>query len=331
MSQMNIYDPEMIRKECIQEHGKLLEQAVKTLAAKGCKVHLAKDSAEAAAIIQSLCGENQKALCSFSSELEEINIKQIVPQVVQTDIEKIVADGLGKVFYNRRRAPFDNVSSEAITDVLKAYRKTDTEEPLFRAVSRQIKEMANESDWGITGLDAIAADTGTIILAEDQGNERIVSNIPARHLAVAGLEKLYSSNDDALESIHAAWKNGARKDAPVYYSYITGPSRTGDIEGAMVCGMHGPLAVHVILLDNGRSTLLEQKKSDVLKCIECGKCADALMRFMNGYEIPVPLNCKTLALANLKNKYQITEDAWNMLSFTCPVNIKMDDLRKSMQ
>jgi polyferredoxin len=89
--------------------------------------------------------------------------------------------------------------------------------------------------------------------------------------------------------------------------------------------------VHVILLDNGRSTLLEQKKSDVLKCIECGKCADALMHFMNGYEIPAPLNCKTLALANLKNKYQIAEDAWNTLSFTCPVNITIDDLRKSMQ
>jgi hypothetical protein len=52
---------------------------------------------------------------------------------------------------------------------------------------------------------------------------------------------------------------------------------------------------------------------------------------MDGYEVPAPLNCKTLALANLKNKYQITEDAWNMLSFTSPVNITMDDLRKSMQ
>ncbi len=331
MSQANIYNPEIIRKECIEEHGTLLEQAVKTLAAKGCTVHLAKDSAEAASVIQSLCGDNRKALCTFSSELEEINIMEIVPQAVQTDIEKIAADGLGKAFYNRRRAPFDDVSPDAITDVLKAYQKIETEEPLVRAVSRQIKEMANESDWGITGLDAIAADTGTIILAEDQGNERIVSNIPSRHLAVAGLEKLYPSNDTALESIHAAWKAGTQHEAPVYYSYITGPSRTGDIEGAMVCGMHGPLAVHVILLDNGRSTLLEQKKADVLKCIECGNCADALMHFMDGYEVPVPLNCKTLALANLKNKYSIADDVWDTLSFACPVNITADDLKKSMQ
>ena len=79
MSQMNIYDPEMIRKECIQEHGKLLEQAVKTLAAKGCKVHLAKDSAEAAAIIQSLCGENQKALCSFSSAFTSFATSSAAP------------------------------------------------------------------------------------------------------------------------------------------------------------------------------------------------------------------------------------------------------------
>ena len=331
MNQVKNYDPEKIRTECIEKHGILLELAMKTLTAKGCTVHLAKDSAEAVAIIHNLCGDNPKALCTFASELEEINLLENIPQAVQTDIEKIVADGVKKVFYNRRRAPLDGVSPDAITDILKEYAKIESKETLIRAVSRRIKEMANESEWGITGLDAIAADTGTIILAEDQGNERIVSNIPTRHLAVAGMEKLYPSNDTALESIHAAWKSGTEHDAPVYYSYITGPSRTGDIEGAMICGMHGPLAVHVILLDNGRSTLLEQKKADVLKCIECGKCADALLRFVDGHNIPVPLNCKTLALANLKDRYHIADDAWNALQFDCPVNITMDDLKKAMQ
>lgn len=331
MSQSKIYNPEIIRKECVEKNKQLLELAVKTLTAKGCTVHLAKDDVEAASIIRSLCGENQNALCTFSSELEEIGLSKIVPQVIQTDIEKIVADGLEKPFYNRRRAPFDDVSSDAIIDVLKDYAKTTEEDNIIHTVSRQIKEKANESDWGITGLDAIAVDTGTIILAEDQGNERVVSNIPARHLAVAGLEKLYPSNDTALESIHAAWRAGARYDTPVYYSYITGPSRTGDIEGAMVCGMHGPLAVHVILLDNGRSTLLEQNKEKVLKCIECGKCTASLMNIMDGKDIPVPLNCKTLALANLKNAYQITDEAWNTCSFECPVNITVDNLKEAMQ
>lgn len=331
MSQENIYDSKIIRKECIEKYEKLLELAVKTLTAKGCNVHLAKDDKEAASIIQSLCGENPKALCTFASELEEIRLSEIIPQAVQTDIEKIIADGVGKTFYNRRRAPFDDVSQNEILKVLKEFMKNESEENIIRSVSRQIKKMANESDWGITGVDAIAADTGTIILAEDQGNERIVSNIPTRHLAVAGLEKLYPSNDTALESIHAAWKNGTEHDAPVYYSYITGPSRTGDIEGAMVCGMHGPLAVHVILLDNGRSTLLEQNKADVLKCIECGKCTEALINLLDGQNIPVPLNCKTLALANLKNKYSIADDAWNVVQFECPVNITMNDLKKAMQ
>ncbi|MBQ3119243.1 MAG: lactate utilization protein [Peptococcaceae bacterium] len=331
MSQTNIYNPAVIRNECIKEHKQLLELAIKTLTAKGCTVHLAKDSAEAASIIHSLCKENQNALCTFSSELEEIALSEIVPQAMQTDIEKIVADGLGKGFYNRRRAPFDDVSPDEITGVLKEFINTAEAENIINAASRYVKEKANESDWGITGLDAIAADTGTIILAEDQGNERVVSNIPARHLAVAGLEKLYPSNDTALESIHAAWKAGTQYNAPVYYSYITGPSRTGDIEGAMVCGMHGPLAVHVILLDNGRSTLLEQSKADVLKCIECGKCSASLMNVLDGMNILVPLNCKTLALANLKNSYQITDEKWDACSFECPVNITVDDLRKAMQ
>ncbi|MBR4944631.1 MAG: lactate utilization protein [Peptococcaceae bacterium] len=331
MSQTNIYDVKNIREACVEEHEQLLEMAVAKLTAKGCIVHVAKDEQEAKNLISELCKEDQKVLSAFASELEEIHISEFLPQAVQSDIEKIVADGLGKTFYNRRQAPLDGVSPDEIIGVLNEYLKTKTEGNIIQAVSHQIKVTANESDWGITGLDAVVADTGTIILAEDQGNERIVSNIPTRHLAVAGLEKLYPSNDTALESIHAAWKSGARHDAPVYYSYITGPSRTGDIEGAMVCGMHGPLAVHVILLDNGRSTLLAQKKADVLKCIECGRCASALVTLTDGQNVPAPLNCKTLALANLKHAYQISDNEWNNCVFSCPVGITADDLKKAMK
>ena len=329
---MSTYEPQIIRQQCVEQNQNLLEQASATLKAKGCTVYLAKDTTEATAIIQQLCTAEQKALCTFAPELEEINLQQIVPQAVQTDLEAVVAEGLQKPYVNPRRAPLDDATPEQITGILHQYLNEPAEESnLLAAVSRQIKVSADKSDWGITGLDGIAADTGTIILAEDQGNGRLVSNIPTRHLAIAGLEKLYPSNDTALESIHAAWKNGGRQDAPVYYSYITGPSRTGDIEGAMVCGMHGPLAVHVILLDNGRSTLLAQNKGQVLKCIECGKCTAALQRLTDGQDTPAPLTCKSLALANLKTPFQIADEQWSACSFQCPVGISTEDLQNAMQ
>lgn len=329
---MSNYHIPSIRQQCVEQQQALLEQAKATLTAKGCTVYVAQDAAEAAAIAAQLCGVEQKALCTFSGELDEIALQNAVPQAVQTDLEAIVAQGLGRSYDNPRRAPLDGVTAAEITAILQQYlQEPVADAQLLQAVSRQIKLDANQADWGITGLDGIAADTGTIIIAEDQGNGRIVSNIPARHLAIAGLEKIYPSNDAALESIHKAWSEGGRQNTPVYYSYITGPSRTGDIEGAMVCGMHGPLAVHVILLDNGRSTLLAQGNGDVLKCIECGKCSAALRALIGDQAAPAPLTCKSLALANIKAPISIAEAQWNALDFSCPVGIHKDTLKKAMQ
>lgn len=332
---MSTYEPTTTRQQCIQTQQQLLEQAIQTLTAKGCVVHLAKDSAEAASIISALCPAETKALCTFAPELEEIRLQQIVPQAMQTDMEALVAQAAERPWHNPRRAPLDGVSQQQIIETLQQYLGQD--EPvetsqLMAAVSHKIKRSADQAEWGITGLNAIAADTGTIIIAEDQGNERIVSNIPTRHLAVAGLEKLYPSNESALESIQAAWQADGRQPAPTYYSYITGPSRTGDIEGIIVCGMHGPLEVHVVLLDNGRSQLIAQGKGTVLQCIECGKCTAALEQLLQGQEqIPTPLDCKSVALAHLQTPYQIADTQWEACNFTCPVGVTKADLQKALQ
>lgn len=332
---MNTYEPQTIRQQCIQQHQQLLEQAIATLTAKGCVVHQAKDITEAKAILTQLCTAEQKIMCTFAPELTEIQLQQILPQTIQTDLEAVVAQHLQQAYVNPRRAPLDNTTQDQIIEILQQYLAAD--EPvaanqLMAAISKKIKVTADAAAWGITGADGIAADTGTIILAEDQGNGRIVSNIPTCHIAVIGIEKIYPSNDTALETIHAVWKNGGRQEAPVYYSYITGPSRTGDIEGMMVCGMHGPQQVHVILLDNGRSQLLSQGKGQVLQCIECGKCTAALQKLMQGQEhIPAPLTCKSLALAHLQTPYQINAEQWHEAAFQCPVGICIDDLKSSMK
>ena len=331
----NIYEPQTIRQQCIEEHAQLLEQAIATLTAKGCVVHRAQDAAEAAAILTQLCTSEQQTMCTFAPELTEIQLQQLLPQTIQTDLEAIVAQHLQRAYVNPRRAPLDGGTQEQITAVLQQYLAAEapvSADQLLAAVSKKIKVTADQSQWGITGGDGIAADTGTLILAEDQGNGRIVSNIPTCHIAILGLEKIYPSNDTALEAIHAAWKSGGRQSTPVYYSYITGPSRTGDIEGMMVCGMHGPQQVHVILLDNGRSQLLAQGKGQVLKCIECGRCTAALQSLTQGQQhVPAPLTCKSLALAHLQTPYQIDEALWNAVEFHCPVGISAEDLQNALK
>lgn len=314
------YDATVIRTQCVNDHDALLQQAVASLTGKGCTVHTAATPEEARSIIRNLVAPEQKTMCTFAGELNEIDLTKVLPDVIQSDLEALIAGKMNLAYTNPHHAPLDDVTQEQIVAILQSALEGDEAvetSALIPALRKQIQQQADSCAWGISSADAIIANTGTLILAEDQGNGRIVSNIPYCHIAVVGLDKIYPTNDTAQEAIRASWIAGARKDCPTYYSYITGPSRTGDIEGIMVAGMHGPQQVHVILLDNGRSAKLAAN-ANVMKCIECGRCSAALASALAGTDnLPQPLTCKSAALAGLKA---------DGIAFDCPVGITAADL-----
>lgn len=102
---------------------------------------------------------------------------------------------------------------------------------------------------GITGATAVVAETGTVILAEDDGYGRMVSNLPYTHVVVAPLCKLVNRLEDGLATAREYAQKMLGKPLPRYVSGISGPSKTGDVEFVIVPGMHGPGRVHIILLD----------------------------------------------------------------------------------
>ncbi len=102
------------------------------------------------------------------------------------------------------------------------------------------------ADLGLTGVDYLIAETGSIVLASRPEQPRSLSLLPPIHVAVAerrqilpDLFDLFALLGEDLEKLPACW------------SIITGPSKTGDIELRLVTGVHGPGEVHVILIDPG--------------------------------------------------------------------------------
>ena len=104
-----------------------------------------------------------------------------------------------------------------------------------------------ESGLGITGADYAVAETGSVVVLPRKGLSRLVSLVPPVHLAIVRSEDLVESLDDVFLFRRLDYlRNG--DDMGSYLNFITGPSRTADIEMKLVVGVHGPREVHLLLL-----------------------------------------------------------------------------------
>jgi L-lactate utilization protein LutC len=102
------------------------------------------------------------------------------------------------------------------------------------------KEAFFVADVGITGADALIAETGTVVQQSRPSQPRSLSLLPPVHVVVADRTTLVLDLFDLFAD---------KTDLPSCLSLITGPSKTGDIEMRLVTGVHGPGEVHVVLID----------------------------------------------------------------------------------
>lgn len=118
-----------------------------------------------------------------------------------------------------------------------------------RSVSREwLRAEMARADLGITGVDYAIAETGTCVLVPRRGVSRAVSLLPPIHLAIVEAHQVYETLDDLFALRRLAFLQG-RGDMGSYLSFISGPSRTGDIEQTIVIGVHGPVEVHMMILE----------------------------------------------------------------------------------
>jgi L-lactate dehydrogenase complex protein LldG len=96
-------------------------------------------------------------------------------------------------------------------------------------------------DAGITTTMGAIADRGALILWPTQQEPRSISLVPPIHIAVLDADKIYSSLSEAIKL--QKWADGMPTNALL----ISGPSKTADIEFTMVCGVHGPKKLIVII------------------------------------------------------------------------------------
>ena len=105
-----------------------------------------------------------------------------------------------------------------------------------------------DADLGVTGVDYAIAETGTVVILPRRGVSRVTSLLPPVHVALVKPSQTLESLDDLYLLRRLAYlRDGA--DAGSYMNFITGPSRTADIEQTLVIGAHGPRETHMVILD----------------------------------------------------------------------------------
>jgi L-lactate dehydrogenase complex protein LldG len=104
------------------------------------------------------------------------------------------------------------------------------------------------SEIGVTSADFGIAETGTLVIATSDELDRLVSGLPAIHVAVLPRHNLVSTIDEASERISQILMKNA---AALSISLISASSRTSDVGGIIILGAHGPKELHILLLNEG--------------------------------------------------------------------------------
>lgn len=265
-----------IRMHTIAHLDYYLNQFANHARANGVHVHFA-DTAEEAVKITLAIAEHKQAssvVKSKSMVTEELHLnhalESIGVDVVESDLGEYIIQLAGETpshiiipaIHKNRYQIADLLSKEAGETL-----PPDTS-ILAGFVRKKLREKFLEADIGMTGCNFAIAETGSIVLFENEGNARMVSTVPSTQITLMGMERIIPSWSDLEVMATLLPRSATGQKLTVYMSGITGPRRQEDGDG--------PDEMHIIILDNGRSLQLgDPEFQELLNCIRCGACLNA--------------------------------------------------------
>lgn len=250
-----------------------LVQLEERITAAGGHVHWAEDAAEARRIIVDLAESRavRRVVKSKSMVTEEIHLNPALEakgiKVIETDLGEYVVQLSGDT-PSHIVAPIAHKTAASVAELFAdklGVPRYEKPEEMTRAARHALRAEFIAADMGISGVNFAVAETGTIVVVENEGNARLSTTRPRVHVAVMGIEKVLARLADLGVLLRVLARSATGQRASVYVSMITGPRRAGEADG--------PEEFHLVLVDNGRTRVLaDPELRDVLRCIRCGAC-----------------------------------------------------------
>ncbi len=265
-----------IKDETLLHLDRYLEEFVRNAERSGAKVHWARDAAEANAIICGLAkdGNARTIVKSKSMTTEETHLNAALEaagvQVVETDLGEYIIQ-LAEETPSHIIAPAIHKTRKQVSDLFTSELgspPTDDIAQMTRTARVTLRDRFAAADVGISGVNFGVAETGTIVIVENEGNIRLTTSLPRMHIAVMGIEKLVPRFADLDVFLKLLPRSATGQRSSAYQSFITGVKRQLTDEG--------PEELRIVLLDNGRSSMLAHPVTrQSLACIRCGACLNA--------------------------------------------------------
>lgn len=324
-----------IKRYVLENLPELLESFEKRIKEGGAQVFWALDVKEASNIFLSIVKKykTKRVIKSKSMTTEEIDLNQLCAQndidVWESDLGELIVQLAGEKPYHIV-TPAMHKSKQEIADLFhsKLGKQGDDASSLTLIAREHLRNEYVRADMGVTGANFLIADTGAVVVTENEGNARLSTACPPVHVVFAGIEKILPRLEDLSLFLPLLATSGTGQQITCYNSIIKGPKVKEEVDG--------PHTMIVILIDNGRSRLFANPKMrEALKCIRCGSCLNVcpVYRTIGGhtynttYQGPIGSVISPLILDS--NKWQHLSSASTLCAAcrdVCPVNINIPDL-----
>lgn len=271
-----------IRLHTLENLDFYLEKLEKQVRAAGGQVYWAVDATQAREVVLEIARQHEvKAAVKVKSmATEEIGLNHFLQEagieVTETDLGEYIIQLLG-TGPSHIVAPAVHLKKEEIAELFSQKLAIDAppDPAKLTAIARQVlREKFLAADMGISGANFLVAETGTLVIVTNEGNGRMCTTLPDLHVAVVGIDKVVPDWESLTVMLKLLARSATGQKISTYTSFITGPRRSKD--------EHGPSEFHLVLLDNGRSRILEDPGGrETLKCIRCGCCLNICPVYKN--------------------------------------------------
>jgi len=276
----------------------LLEQMERSVTARGGVVLWAEDAAEANQHVLDICRRHglKRGVKSKSMVTEETGL---VPALAAAGIEMLETD-LGEFIVQIDEShpshiitPIIHMTREKVRDLfvekLGMPPIPDPVDPVYmtRFARQLLRQRYLEADFGMSGGNFMIAETGTVVVVENEGNGRLSTSMPPVHIAMVGIEKIVPTWEDFATLLQLLTRSATGQRLSVYVNLFNGPADDGAGDG--------PDHYYLILVDKGRSRMYAGEYAEALACIRCGACLNTCPVYQNvgghsyGWVYPGPI------------------------------------------